>query len=137
MLKQIIETTSILESILSTDILGAVDVSGLNKSSRRAILVIGKFEGLPMGKLQKRCSMTKGNFSIICDKLFKLGYIGRNYSNDDRRICHIYLTDAGTDLYRNYEQIVVQRYSDFYDKLTIEQQYNFEILINAVSKLFE
>lgn len=64
------------------------------------VFILRYLDKCPQAKasdIAKVAGLSPGAVTQVCDELVKFGYIERSRSNDDRRVVHIALTDAGAE----------------------------------------
>ena len=78
---------------------------GVTMSQCSTILAIGKRGKMTMNELSEWMSLATSTMTRIVDNLVRDGYIERTQDDQDRRVVHVSLTDAGNQLFEGILRI--------------------------------
>lgn len=88
-------------------------------------------------EIAEKLNITKASVTSGINKLVNLGYLIKTQSNQDRRVFHVSLTNAGGRLIKAKHQ-ALKEYGDFIAAaLTVEEASQFEGILSKLVKLFK
>ena len=88
-------------------------------------------------EIADKLNITKASVTSGINKLVNLGYLIKTQSNQDRRVFHVSLTNAGGRLIKAKYQ-ALKEYGDFIAAaLTVEEASQFEGILSKLVKLFK
>jgi DNA-binding MarR family transcriptional regulator len=88
-------------------------------------------------EIAEKLNITKASVTSGINKLVNLGYLIKTQSNQDRRVFHVSLTNAGGRLIKAKYQ-ALKEYGEFIAAaLTVEEASQFEGILSKLVKLFK
>ncbi|MFW5783287.1 MAG: MarR family winged helix-turn-helix transcriptional regulator [Spirochaetota bacterium] len=78
---------------------------------------VAEADGIPIGQIAKRISLSQATVTTIVDRLEQRGTIKRLRAETDRRKVNLYITPVGAELIEKSPTILQEEFLDAFDKL--------------------
>lgn len=106
----------------------------LTESQVNVLELLYKLGPLPQKEIAKHLAVTGGNITMVVDNLQKRDMVDRKRWQEDRRVVHVELTDAGRETIQSYIPLHLKKVLGAFDGLEPQEQ---ELLQNLCDKLSE
>lgn len=108
------------------------DLANLNLTQERILMTIKNSLNLSMVAIARAVGLEKGPFSQTVDKLEALGLLKRIRSQSDKRLIHLQLTVAGTEMANKVEASMESHFSQ---QIALLTEAECEELFSALAAL--
>ena len=133
---EFINTLDISLKKLQEEVGVRLGVSELTIHQFQYIDAIFQLEEPAISEVAEKLHITKASVTTGIHKLINLGYIQKTQSNQDKRVFHVSLTEAGSKLIRVKYQ-ALKEYGDFLRAaLTVDEARQFEATLTKIVALF-
>ncbi len=78
---------------------------------------VAEADGIPIGQIAKRISLSQATVTTIVDRLEQRGTIKRFRAQTDRRKVNLYITEMGTELIEKSPTILQEEFLNAFDEL--------------------
>ncbi len=135
--KLLIEFINTLDLSLKKMQTDASGFSRLTISQLQYIDAIGALGKPAISEVARRLNITKASVTAGVNKLVEMGYIVKTQSDEDKRVFHVSLTEAGQELVRAKYQ-ALKAYGEFIGAaLSGEEAAQFQAILTKLVKLFK
>ena len=87
-----------------------------------------------MRELAEHLGVAVNSMTSIVDGVERKGLVRRQRSEQDRRIVHVELTDAGQELYKSYVEVKMKLFRSMLGALTEDEQEIFMVLFRKIGR---
>lgn len=116
------------------------DASGFSRLTISQLQYIDAIDALgkpAISEIANRLNITKASVTAGVNKLVEMGYIVKTQSDEDKRVFHVSLTEAGRELVSAKYQ-ALKAYGEFIGAaLSEEEARQFEAILTKLVKLFK
>lgn len=134
--KVLLEFINTLELSLKKVQTDASGFSRLTISQLQYIDAIGTLGKPAVSEVASQLNITKASVTAAINKLIALGYVVKTQSEDDKRVFHVTLTDAGQELVGVKRQ-ALKAYMEFIGSaLSEDETRQFEAILTKLVALF-
>lgn len=113
------------------------DIYICNKNQIRAIMIMGKSNGITPSILGKCMDMEKGSITSLVESLEKLGLVYKVDDLNDKRKTWIHLTNGGKNYYCKKEKRFLDQIQSLLSNATKEEIESFNLDLNNVVLFLE
>ncbi len=106
----------------------------LNMQELRAIEFLGNEGPRMMRQLAEHLTVAVNSMTSIADSLEHKRLVQRQRSEEDRRIVHVELTDAGREIYQSLRKVHLQLFRTMLGELTEDEQEIFLVLFRKIAR---
>ena len=91
---------------------------------------------MPTSYIGERLQQVGGTLTGVLDRMEERGFVRRERDRQDRRICRIWLTDAGMELEHVLPQLVADLHEETWEGVSDPEREQFSQLLNrAIANL--
>jgi MarR family transcriptional regulator, organic hydroperoxide resistance regulator len=93
-------------------------------------------DGMPTSYIGERLQQVGGTLTGVLDRMEERGFVRRERDRQDRRICRIWLTDAGMELEHVLPQLVADMHEETWEGVSQTDREQFsQLLDRAIANL--
>ncbi|MFQ6606469.1 MAG: MarR family winged helix-turn-helix transcriptional regulator [Fidelibacterota bacterium] len=107
---------------------------GITSSQHSVLDALAQKDGLSLSEIGKRVYLDKPAITGLADRLEKDGYVVRKRTARDRRVIHLWLTDKGRQLLKEFEDVVATTDQELIQQLSPEELGSFRNMLNRIWK---
>lgn len=107
---------------------------GITSSQHSVLNALAQKDGLSLSEIGKRVYLDKPAITGLADRLEKDGYVVRKRTARDRRVIHLWLTDKGRQLLKEFEDVVATTDQELIQQLSPEELGSFRNMLNRIWK---
>ncbi len=91
---------------------------------------------MPTSDIGEKLQQVGGTLTGVLDRMEERGFVRRERDRQDRRICRIWLTDAGIELEQVLPQVVADLHEETWEGVCTEDRERFSQVLNqAIANL--
>lgn len=110
---------------------------GLTVTQTFILRYLDKHGSAKASDIAKMAGLSPGAVTQVCDELVRMGFVDRTRSNDDRRVVHIDITDAGRSELETVKRSRSERMLNLFTGLGAEDTDAFVRIIGRVVEMVE
>ncbi|GAB4372343.1 MAG: MarR family transcriptional regulator [Elainellaceae cyanobacterium] len=122
----------LLSQSLNRRLQNVLDPFGLTPFQWEVLDCLWQEDGIPTSTLTKRLQQLGGTLTGVLDVMEKRGFVYRERDQNDRRICRIWLTEAGEQLREVVPSIVKTLKEETFECLSEQELQLFSDLVDRV-----
>jgi MarR family transcriptional regulator, organic hydroperoxide resistance regulator len=93
-------------------------------------------DGIPTSYISEKLQQVGGTLTGVLDRMEERGFVRRERDRQDRRICRIWLTEAGRELEQVLPQLVADMHEETWRDVSAQERAQFShILDRAIANL--
>jgi len=105
---------------------------GITSSQHSVLYTLAQTDGLSLSEIGKRVFLDKPAITGLADRLEKDGYVVRKRTARDRRVIHLWLTDKGRQLLKEFEDVVATTDQELIQQLSPDELGSFRDMLNRI-----
>jgi len=105
---------------------------GITSSQHSVLNTLAQTDGLSLSEIGKRVFLDKPAITGLADRLEKDGYVVRKRTARDRRVIHLWLTDKGRQLLKEFEDVVATTDQELIQQLSPDELGSFRDMLNRI-----
>ncbi|MDP7653748.1 MAG: MarR family transcriptional regulator [Candidatus Marinimicrobia bacterium] len=105
---------------------------GLTTSQLTVLNALAKEDGLSLSVVGKRVYLDKPAITGLADRLEKDNFVERRRTSTDRRVIQLFLTDKGSNLLQELDEIATKVDQQLVSVLAPEELTEFRNLLNCI-----
>ena len=105
---------------------------GLTTSQLTVLNALAKEDGLSLSVVGKRVYLDKPDITGLADRLEKDNFVERRRTSTDRRVIQLFLTDKGSNLLQELDEIATKVDQQLVSVLAPEELTEFRNLLNCI-----
>jgi DNA-binding MarR family transcriptional regulator len=107
---------------------------GITSSQHSVLDALAQKDGLSLSEIGKRVFLDKPAITGLADRLEKDGYVVRKRTAEDRRVIHLWLTEKGRQLLKEFEDVVATTDRELIQQLSPDELGSFRDMLNRIWK---
>lgn len=113
-----------------------VKETGYSLAQIHTLEVLGSHGAMKMKDLSTRLGITTGTLTVQVDKLVRAGLIERQFDENDRRTIVVALTDAGSQVFAQHNQLHLTLTADLVRHLNEDEQRQLGHFMGVLNREF-
>lgn len=113
-------------------LLKKAEITEINPAQGRIMFVLWQNDGISIGNLAQRTSLSKSTLTSMLDRLENSGFIQRRHSKTDRREILIFRTEKDKSLQAVYVQVSEEMTDKYYADFSQEEIVTFEEFLKRI-----
>lgn len=112
-------------------------IEGLNRGQIRLLFLISKNDGIIQRDLADMMDIRPSSLTEMLSNLEEHSFILRKSDEKDRRLMHVYLTDAGRNAIEGFNQVNDKLSASIFNCLTTEESEKMLEMVNKINENLE